>query len=137
MKKIIVLLILLIPLVSHSQFKTLKLEPGQTYSNKSSDTLIITTLEKIKSSVIKNRELKIALQEIDKSNEIILNLEEQNKAFEEKSNAQEEIVESYKKQIAGSETHADNLKKEVKRQKRQKFITMAGGAVLVVLALLL
>ena len=137
MKKIIVLLILLIPLVSHSQFKTLKLEPGQTYSNKSSDTLIITTLEKIKSSVIKNRELKIALQEIDKSNEIILNLEEQNKAFEEKSNAQEEIVESYKKQIVGSETHADNLKKEVKRQKRQKFITMAGGAVLVVLALLL
>ena len=135
MKKIIVLLILLIPLVSHSQFKTLKLEPGQTYSNKSSDTLIITTLEKIRSSVIKNRELKIALQEIDKSNEIILNLEQQNKAFEEKSKAQTEIAESYKRQITGSETHADNLKKEVKRQKRQKFMAMAGGVVFVVLSI--
>jgi predicted RNase H-like nuclease (RuvC/YqgF family) len=135
MKKIISILLFLSPFLAFSQ--SILLAPKQEYKNETSDTMVVTTVEKIRKAVIAGKELKIALQEIDKSNELIENLQKQNTAFEEKSNAQNEIIESYKKQIEGSETHASNLKKEVKRQKRQKIMIMGGSALLIVLSLVL
>lgn len=134
MKRIILIIIFCFPILGFSQTKILP--PESTYTNSTSDTMVVTTIEKIRSAVIKNRELKIALQEIDKSNEIILNLEKQNKALEEKAEAQKKIAASYKEQIKGSETHADNMKKEANKQKRQKLMAMGGGAILVILSIL-
>lgn len=131
MKRIIILLFLLGPLISYSQI----LKPGQAYKNESSDTLIIVSAAKIRAAVITKREFKIALQEIEKSNEIILNLQEQNKTLEDKCATQKEIVDSYEAQITGSETHAENMKKEAKKQKRQKLIAMGGSAVLLALSI--
>ncbi len=135
MKKTILLLILILPIAVFSQTNSLKLPPGKSYTNTSSDTLIITTIEKIRTAVEKNRELKIALQEIDKSNEIIVNLEKQTKTLEEKSKLQAEVISSFETQIAASETHANNMKKEAKKQKRQKLVAMGGGALLVIISI--
>ena len=135
MKKLVFILFFCFPILVFSQTKLIP--PGESYTNSSVDSMVVTTVERIKACVVKNRELKIALQEIDKSNEIILNLEKQNKALEEKVEAQKKIAESYEKQIEGSETHAENMKKEAKRQRRQKLMAMGGGAVLVVLSILL
>ncbi len=137
MKKIVTLLLLVVPFLGHTQFKTLMLNPGQQYKNETTDTLAITTIDKLRAAVVKSKELTIALQEIDKSSELIQNLEAQNKAWEEKSNAQNQIIESYKTQLEGSETHAGNLKAEAKRQKRQKLMVIGGSAVLVVLSIFL
>jgi len=137
MKKIVIFFLFIAPLFSHAQFKTLMLSPGQQYKNETTDTLAITTIDKLRAAVVKSKELTIALQEIDKSNELIQNLEAQTKAWEEKSNAQKEMIESYKRQVEGSETNTANLKAEAKRQKRQKLMVMGGSAVLVVLSIFL
>lgn len=136
MKKIIILIILLAPLVSHSQFAIKPLNPGETYTNKTADTLVITSFDRIKKAVVVKREYKIALQEIEKSNEIIQKLTEQNEARDEKSDAQADIVKSYENQVTGCELHVKNLKKEAKKQKRQKIMAMGGGAILVILSIL-
>ncbi len=121
----------------NAQFDTRLLLPGKTFTNRTDDTLVITLKSRIDTALVKNRQLKTALKEIDKQEEIIENLEQQNEIREEKIKLYEEIVGSFQRVEEACEEHAHEMKKEAKRQARFKNLSLLGGGAAVIIVVIL
>jgi len=131
-------LLFFICLQLNAQFDTKLLLPGKTFTNRTDDTLVITLKSRIDTALVKNRQLKIALKEIEKQEEIIRNLEQQNEIREEKIKLYKEIVGSFQRVEEACEEHAHEMKKEAKRQSRLKNLSLlGGGAAVIIMAILL
>lgn len=110
--------------------------PGDKYTNRTQDTMIVFTLQQAKTALKYKKFATINDSIIALQQDKIANLEQQITLRDEKIELYKQIIASHERVQLACEEHAHEMKTEARRQARLKNMTMIGAGVAIVLSIL-